>query len=81
MTEHKVDTLLQNKEVVETLSKSPEAQALMGLIQQNAQGDLKEVAQSAMKGDTTQLMSLMNRLMQDPKGAELVGKLKGSFGN
>lgn len=67
--------LLKNKQAIESLMKSGEAQRLMELLNQNAGGGLKDAAQSAMKGDTSQLMSLVQGLMKDPKSAKLVEEL------
>lgn len=67
--------LLKNKQALESLMKSGEAQRLMELLNQNAGSGLKDAAQSAMKGDTAQLMSLVEGLMKDPKSAKLVEEL------
>ena len=55
--------------------KSDEAQRLMELLNQNAGSGLKDAAQSAMKGDTAQLMGLVQNLMKDPKNAKLLEDL------
>ena len=68
-------SLLKNKQAVESLMKSGEAQRLMELLNQNAGSGLKDAAQSAMKGDTTQLMSLVEGLMKNPQSAKLVEEL------
>lgn len=67
--------LLKNKQAVESLMKSGEAQRLVELLNQNAGGDLKGAAQSAMKGDSAQLMSLVEGLMKNPQSAKLVEEL------
>lgn len=71
--------LLKNKQTMESLLKSSETQRLMELLNQNAGGGLKNAAQSAMKGDTAQLMSLMERVMKDPQSAKLVEDLQKKF--
>lgn len=68
-------SLLKNKQAVESLMKSGEAQRLMELLNKNAGSGLKDAAQSAMKGDTTQLMDLVQGLMKDPQSAKLVEEL------
>ena len=67
--------LLKNKQAMENLMKSGEAQRLMELLNKNAGSGLKDAAQSAMKGDTSQLMNLVQGLMKDPQSAKLVEEL------
>ncbi len=67
--------LLKNKSAVEHLVKTPETQQLMQMLNQSAGGGLKTAAEAAMKGDTSQLMGLMDRLMKDPDGAKAVERL------
>lgn len=68
-------SLLKNRQAVEGLMKSGEAQRLIELLNQNGGDNLKGAAQSAMQGDTTQLMALVEGLMKDPKSAKLVEQL------
>lgn len=75
LTSPETANLLKNKQAIESLMKSGEAQRLMELLNQNAGSGLKDAAQSAMKGDTTQLMGLVQGLMKDPKSAKLVEEL------
>ena len=67
--------LLKNKQGLEKLMKSGEAQRLVELLNRNAGGGLKDAAQSAMQGDATRLMGLVDGLMKDPKNAKLVEDL------
>lgn len=75
LTSPQATNLLKNKQALEALMKSGEAQRLMELLNRNAGNGLKDAAQSAMKGDTTQLMGLVHGLMQDPGSAKLVEEL------
>lgn len=75
LTSPEAANLLKNKQAIESLMKSGEAQRLMELLNQNAGSGLKDAAQSAMKGDTAQLMGLVQGLMKDPKSAKLVEDL------
>lgn len=68
-------SLLKNKQAMENLMKSGEAQRLMELLNKNAGSGLKDAAQSAMNGDTSQLMGLVQGLMKDPQSAKLVEEL------
>lgn len=67
--------LLNNKQALESLMKSGEAQRLMELLNKNAGSGLKNAAQSAMQGDTSQLKKLVGDLMQNPESAKLVEDL------
>lgn len=75
LTSPQAASLLKNKQAIEALIKSGEAQRLMELLNQNSGNGLKNATQSAMKGDTTQLMNLIQGLMKDPKSAKLVEEL------
>lgn len=65
--------LLKDKAAMERLLRSPDTQALMAMLER--QGGLQAAAQAAMKGDPTQLQSLVNRLTQDPAAADVVERL------
>lgn len=67
--------LLKNKQAVESLMKSDEAKRLMELLNQSSGQGLKDAAQSAMKGDTSQLIGLVEGLMKNPQSAKLVEEL------
>ena len=71
----KTADLLKNRQAMESLLHSSEARKLMDLLNQNAGGGLKDAAQSAMKGNTAQLMELVQGLMNDPQSAKLVDEL------
>lgn len=67
--------LLNNKQTLESIMKSGEAQRLMELLNKNAGSGLKNAAQSAMQGDPSQLKKLVDNLMQNPESAKLVENL------
>lgn len=67
--------LLSNKQALESILKSGEAQRLMELLSKNGGSGLKTAAQSAMQGDTSQLKKLVEDLMKDPESAQLVENL------
>lgn len=67
--------LLKNRQAMENLLNSNEARRLVDILNQNSGGDLKRAAQSAMKGDTAQLMGLVQGLMNDPQSTKLVEDL------
>lgn len=71
----KAADLLKNRQAMEKLLCSDEAQRLIELLNQNSGGGLQNAAQSAMKGDAARLMSLVQGLMNDPKSAKLVEEL------
>ncbi len=67
--------VLKDKQAVESLMRSQQAQQLMQLLQKNAGGGLKDAAQSAMNGDTARLASLVEGLMKDPQSVKLAEEL------
>ena len=73
--------MLGDKKVLEQVAKSPDAQALAGMLAQgHSQADLKKIAENAAKGDTAQLSQLIKSIASSPDGAELLRRLGGSFG-
>lgn len=72
--------LLKNRQTVENLLRSEEARRLVALLEHNSGGSLQDAAQSAMKGNAAQLMSLVQGLMNDPKSAGLVEELNKKLG-
>lgn len=64
----------KNREAITRLAKSSDAQKLMELLQRQS-GQVKEAAQQAAAGDTSQLMAMMNQLMHSKEGAELVDRI------
>ena len=67
--------LLNNKQALESIMKSGEAQRLMELLSKNAGSGLKNAAQSAMQGDASQLKKLVDDLMNNPESAQLIENL------
>lgn len=70
------EQLLKNKQTVETIIQSREAKQLMDLLNQNSGQNLKDAAQAALKGDTTQLAQLVDHLKQNPQSARLIEDLQ-----
>ena len=71
----KATNLLNNKQAVESLMKSQEAKQLMELLSKNSEQNLQQAAQSAIKGNTSQLAQLVEGLMRNPQSAKLVEDL------
>ena len=56
----KLQQLLGDKQILEQVAKSPDAKALASLLTQGQdQASLKQIAESAAKGDTSQLNQLI----------------------
>lgn len=71
--------LLRDKAALERLLRSPDTQALMTMLER--QGGLQAAAQAAMRGDPTQLQSMVNRLTRDPAAADVVERLSQNVPN
>ena len=71
--------LLQDQAKLERLRDSPETQRLFELLSRSAGGDLEQAANRAAQGDTSGLVSAIQRLMRDPEGQKLIQKTKQSL--
>jgi len=68
--------LLNDKKAIEQVAKSPDAQALAGMISQsNDEASLKKIAADAARGDTSQLNDLIQSIVKSPSGARLLQRL------
>lgn len=76
----KLQQVLSDKAVMEQVARSPDAQALASLLTQGRdQASLKHIAESAARGDTAQLNQLIQSIVSNPSGAELLRRLGNSF--
>ena len=77
----KLQQALSNKKMLEQVASSPDARALAGMLAQGTdQASLQKIAESAAKGDTAQLKTLIQSITSTPGGAELLRRLGDSFG-
>ncbi len=63
----------KGKEALSQVAKSGDAQKLMELL--NRDGNVQDAATAAAGGNVSQLMGMVQRLMQSPEGAELVNRI------
>ena len=69
---------LGSKKTLERVAKSPDARALAQLLTKNRdEASLKQAAERAAKGDTSQLSDIIQSVMKSPGGAELIERLSG----
>ncbi len=69
--------LKNNPAALQALMQSRDAQALMQLLTRGDQGaGLRQAAQAAAKGDTAQMMQLVEQLRQDPNGTALMQRIQ-----
>ena len=66
--------LAKNRSAIEKLAHSGDARKLMELL--GRQGGVEEAAGEASGGDPSRLLKMMDRLMEDPEGARLMGRLR-----
>lgn len=71
--------LLKNKDAVMGLMKSPDAQKLMQMLNQSGGDGLKSAANSAIKGDASQLMGMLQKLMSSKEGADIVNRINNAM--
>ena len=76
-----VQKVLTDKKMLEKVAKSPDAQALAGMLTQGRdQAALRKIAEDAARGDTTQLSQLIGSIASSPDGAALLKRLGNTFG-
>jgi hypothetical protein len=76
MSSPEAAALLKNKDTVMGLLNSPDAKKLMELLNQNGGANLKGAADAAMKGDSSALMGLMQKVMDTKEGAAAMDRLQ-----
>lgn len=68
--------LRQNPAMLQSLMRSADGQALMRMLTQKDQGAaLQQAVQSAVKGDTTRMVEMVQGIMNSPDGAALVERI------
>lgn len=68
--------LQSNPAMLRSLMQSRDGQALLQMLTQGDRGaSLQRAVQSAAKGDTAEMVRLVNQVMQSPGGAELVDRI------
>lgn len=68
------EVLNQHRQAITHLAQSGDAQKLVSMLKQT--GGVQQAAQAAAQGDTSQLMGMMNQLMNTREGAALVERLR-----
>lgn len=63
----------ENGEAIRRLASSEDAQQLVAMFR--SEGGVQQAVQAAMKGDTSQLMEMMNQIASTKKGAQLVERI------
>lgn len=68
--------LQSNPAMLRSLMQSRDGQALLQMLTQGDHGaGLQRAVQSAAKGDASEMVRLVNQIMQSPGGAELVDRI------
>ena len=68
--------LLEDREGLEALLRSPDTRALLTLLEQQAGGQLQQAADAAGRGDVRPLMNLVDQLQQSREGAAAVERFQ-----
>ena len=75
-TARMMEQLRANPAMLKDLMQSRDGQMLMQMLTQNDKGaGLQRAVQSATKGDPSEMVRMMNQIMQSPGGAELVQRI------
>ncbi len=67
--------IAKHKDQLMDLMRSADAQKLMKLLNESAGSGLKGAADAAMRGDTSQLMDLMGKVMESKEGSDVIGRI------
>lgn len=70
-----VAELLKNHEKLQQIRDSQETQQLFTMLSKNISGDLEHTTLQ----DTSQVVSAIRRLMQDPNGAKLIRNIRAKL--
>ena len=75
-TARMVEQLKSNPAMLQALMQSRDGQTLMSMLTQGDRGTgLQRAVQSAAKGDPSEMVRMVNQVMQSPGGAELVQRI------
>ena len=66
--------LSRNRAAISKLASSQDARKLMELLE--GMGGVQQAAQSAVKGDASALMAMVEGLMKSEQGARIVGRIQ-----
>lgn len=70
------EQLKNNPAILRSLMQSQDGQMLMKLLTQGDSGvKLQRAVQAASKGNTAEMVQMVNQLMQSPEGASLVERI------
>ena len=76
-TKQLADSLRANPAAAQAVFHSQDGRRLMEMLTEADQGEgLRRAAQSAAKGDLSQMAGMVSRLMQSPEGAALAERIK-----
>lgn len=67
--------LMNNQNTVSQLKNAPESQRLIELLGQQADGNLEDMANAAVKGNPQQLMDAIQKLLHDPESKKLLDEI------
>jgi len=67
--------LLKNKDALQNLSNSPEAQKLIQILSQKSDGNLQSATNAAMRGDPSQLGKILSEATKNPEIAQAIQNL------
>lgn len=75
-TKRMIESLQANPAAAQALFRSQDGQRLMQMLTQADQGAaLQRAAQNASKGDMSEMMQMVKKIMQSPEGAALAERI------
>lgn len=73
------EKIMGDSEKLKHLMAAPETQKIMEMLNRTSGGNLEQAAGDAAKGDTTQLMSAIKHLMENPEATQLIQQMKNKI--
>ena len=75
-----VEQLKNNPAMLQGLMNSRDGRMLMQMLTHNDRGAaLQQAAQSAVRGDTSKMVKMVQQIMQSPDGAALVARINNAM--
>lgn len=73
--QEQIKKIQQNKALVQQLMTSPDGQRLLAMLTKDGGGQLNQAAAAAAKGNTSDIVHMLAKVMQSEEGAKLVHKI------
>lgn len=70
------EKIMDDDKMLGHLMDAPETKKLFSMLTRNTNGNLEQMTESAAKGNSAQLLSAINQLLQNPEATKLIEQMK-----